>query len=76
MYAAVTWLATTYWLAKTGQVACKDLDLSCREQSSFFYRATDIVAPVDHYLQHTRGKKRYVPMGTLGRLYVAYGHER
>jgi hypothetical protein len=43
------------------------------ELSRYHVLATNLVAPIDHYYQHTRGKKRHVPMGTFDHLYVAMG---
>jgi hypothetical protein len=39
LYAALNWLATTYWNARTGVARCADLDLSCRESCQFKYNA-------------------------------------
>jgi hypothetical protein len=39
LYAAFTWLATTYWNARTGVERCADLDHSCRETCQFRYNA-------------------------------------
>jgi len=43
------------------------------ELSRYHILAHDLVAPIDHHYQHTRGKKRHVPMGTFDHLYVAMG---
>jgi hypothetical protein len=44
------------------------------ELSRYHILAINLVAPIDHYFQHTRGKKRrHVPMGTFDHLYVAMG---
>ena|SRR2546426_2671927 len=43
------------------------------ELSRYHILAQDLVAPIDHYYQHTRGPKRHVPMGTFDHLYIAMG---
>jgi hypothetical protein len=39
LYAALSWLATVYWSAKSGAERCADLDKSCREACQFRYNA-------------------------------------
>ncbi|MBX3521604.1 MAG: hypothetical protein KF807_00200 [Xanthobacteraceae bacterium] len=39
LYAALKWLATTYFESKTGARSCSDLNKSCREASRFKYAA-------------------------------------
>jgi hypothetical protein len=43
------------------------------ELSRYHILAIDLVAPIDHHYQHTRGKKNHRPMGTFDHLYVAMG---
>jgi len=44
------------------------------ELSRYHVLATNLVAPIDHHYQHTRGRKRqHVPMGTFDHLIVAMG---
>lgn len=44
------------------------------ELSRYHILAINLVAPIDHHYQHTRGKsRRHVPMGTFDHLYVAMG---
>lgn len=43
------------------------------ELSRYHILATNLVAPLDHHYQRTRGKKRHVPMGTFDHLIVAMG---
>ena len=41
--------------------------------SRYHILGIDLIAPVDHYFQVTRGKKRHVPMGTFDHLIISMG---
>jgi hypothetical protein len=43
------------------------------ELSRYHILGIDLIAPVDHYFQVTRGKKRHVPMGTFDQLIISMG---
>jgi hypothetical protein len=43
------------------------------ELSRYHILGINLVAPIDHFFQITRGKKRHVPMGTFDHLIVSMG---
>jgi len=43
------------------------------ELSRYHVLGINLVAPIDHYYQLTRGKKRHVPMGTFDHLIISMG---
>ncbi len=51
-HAAFTFLATTYWTARTGTTPCKDLDLACRTASGFFYRSHQSDVTMGRYINY------------------------